>query len=290
MHKEHHGFLYGIAAAFTSALGALFIKLSSSASVSTLVFARFALGLPIMLWIIYHKKIQITWKKVPKNLTRSLGSILSIYTYYYAIQKLLLVNAVTLSNTPPLFIPFLTLIWLKLLVSRRRFLATAIGFVGVIVLLRPTAAIFEWASVVGLASGLFGAIALISVRQLSKTESTETILSYYFILGTALSFLPLPFNWKPISDPMQWLYIFLSGVCAFVYQFTITKAYTHAPATKVSTMTYLAVVFSGLFGWWIFAEVPDYWVLVGTLLIIAGALVALFDQTPPRRIGKAAGN
>lgn len=286
MQKEHHGFLYGIAAAITSSISALFIKLSVSASVSTLVFARFAFGLPIMLWIIYHKKINISWKKVPKNLTRSLGSILSIYTYYYAVQKLLLVNAVTLSNTSPLFIPFLTLIWLKLLVSKRRFLATAIGFVGVLVLLRPTGEIFEWASVVGLSSGFFGAIALISVRQLSKTENTETILSYYFLLGVVIAFLPLPFTWQPIAEPIQWLYIFLSSVCAFIYQFTITKAYTHAPATKVSTLTYLSVVFSGLLGWWVFAEIPDYWVLIGTLLIVCGALIALFDQTSAKRIGK----
>jgi drug/metabolite transporter (DMT)-like permease len=212
---------------------------------------------------------------------------LSIYTYYYAVQKLLLVNAVTLSNTSPLFIPFFTLIWLKLLVSKRRFLATAIGFVGVLVLLRPTGEIFEWASVVGLSSGFFGAIALISVRQLSKTENTETILSYYFLLGVVIAFLPLPFTWQPIAEPIQWLYIFLSSICAFIYQFAITKAYTHAPATKVSTLNYLSVVFSGLLGWWIFAEIPDYWVLIGTLLIICGALIALFDQTPAKRIGKS---
>ncbi len=287
MHKEHHGFLYGILAALSSAGMALFVKLCTSVSVGTLVFSRFVLGVPIILWVIYHQKLDISWAKVPKNLTRSLASILAIYAYFYSLQLLPIVNAITLTNTAPLFLPFVALIWLKLLVSKRRFLATAIGFVGILILLRPTSHFLETGSLLGLASGVLGAIALMSIRVLSKTESTEMILSYYFLIGTALSFFPLFLDWQPFYDPMQWLYLFLSGVCALIYQFTITKAYTHAPATKVSTMNYLGVVFGGLFGWWIFNEVPSYWVLAGTLLIISGALVALFDHTPPRRIGDA---
>jgi len=195
-----------------------------------------------------------------------------------------LVNAVTLTNTAPLFLPILALVWLKLIVSKKRFLAAGLGFLGVVVLLRPTGDIVAMGSLLGLASGLFGAVALLSVRILSKTESTETILSYYFLIGAGLSFFPVFFDWKPIHEPIQWLYVILSGLCALVYQFTLTKAYTHAPATKVGTIGYLAVVFSGLLGWWIFAEVPDLWVLAGAILIVVGALIALFDQTPPRRL------
>ncbi len=286
MHKEHHGFLWGILAALASAGMALFVKLSTSVSVATLIFSRFALGVPIILWVIYQKKLPITWEKVPKNLIRSLGSIIALYAYFYSIQMLPIVNAITLTNTAPLFLPFIALIWLKLIVSKQRFLAVAVGFVGIIILLHPTSSFVEIGSLLGLASGLFGAIALMSIRQLSKTESTEMILAYYFLIGTVLSFFPIFFDWKPISDPLQWLYLFLTGFFALIYQYAITKSYTHAPATKVSTMNYLSVVFGGLLGWWVFGEVPDYWVLAGTLLIISGALIALFDRTPPREIGK----
>lgn len=285
MEKEHHGFLYGILAALTSASTALFVKLSSSVSVSTLVFSRLAIGVPVLLWIMHRKKIRFSWEKVPKNLTRSVGGLLALYCFFYAVQSLPLVNAVTLSNTTPLFFPLLALVWLKLLVSPRRFWAASLGFLGVLVLLHPTAGKFlSPGSIFGLASGLFGAIALMSVRQLSKTETTETILAYYYLLGAALSFLPLPFSWKPVADPMQWVYVCMAGICGLIYQFTITKAYTHAPTTKVGATNYLGVVFSGLFGWWVFDQVPDLWVLAGTLLIVAGALIALLDKTPPRSL------
>lgn len=288
MHQEHHGFLYGIIAALSSAGTALFVKLSSSVSVSTLVFSRLAFGVPFMLWVIYYKKIDITWKKVPKNLTRNLGGLLALYSYFYAVQALPLVNAVTLNNTTPLFFPLLVLIWMKLIVSKRRFLATGLGFLGVVVLLHPTTGGFlSTGSVLGLVSGLFGAIALISVRILSKSESTETILSYYYLVGAFLSFFPMLFNWEPVAEPIQWVYVLLAALCGLVYQFTLTKAYTHAPATKVGTTNYLSVVFSGLLGWSIFNEVPDLWVLAGTILIICGAFMALFDKTPPRPLNSS---
>ena len=287
MRKEHHGFLFGMIAALSSATMALFIKLSPSISVPVLIFARFAMGVPLFLWIAHKKKIDLSWKKVPKNLTRNVGSILALYTYYYALHQLPLVNAITLANTAPLFMPFVTLVWLKLLVSKKRFLAAAIGFLGVIILLRPSGDLIVLGDVVGLASGLFGAIALVGVRILSKTENTETILAYYFFIGAVLTFFPIFIDWKPIEEPMQWFYLFLISATALIFQFTITKAFTHAPATKVSTVSYLAVVFGGLFGWWFLGEAPDYWVLVGAVLIICGALFALFDKTPPRPIGKS---
>jgi drug/metabolite transporter (DMT)-like permease len=286
LHKEHYGFLYGALAALSASGMGLFVKLSNSAAVASLIFARFILAFPIVLWVIYHKKIHIQIAKVPKNLTRSIASILALYAYFYAVQMLPLVNAITLTNTTPLFLPIAVLVWYKLVVSKRRFLATAVGFLGVVILLRPMGDFQLLGSLLGLASGLFGAVALISVRQLSKSESTETILCYYFLIGAVISFFPVLFDWKPISEPLQWLYVLLSAVCALIYQFTLTKAFTHAPATKVGTTNYLAVVFGGIYGWTIFGEVPDMWVVIGTVLIISGAFIALFDHTPPRSFRK----
>lgn len=286
MHKEHYGFIYGAIAALAASGMGLFVKLSTSASVASLLFARFVLAFPIVLWVIYHKKIDIQLGKVPKNLTRSLASILALYAYFYAVQMLPLVNAITLTNTTPLFLPLVVLVWYKLVVSKRRFLATAVGFLGVVILLRPTGDFQLMGSLLGLASGLFGAVALMSVRQLSKSESTETILCYYFLIGAVITFFPAVLDWKPITDPIQWLYVLLSAVCALIYQFTLTKAFTHAPATKVGTTNYLAVVFGGIYGWTIFGEVPDVWVVIGTVLIVCGAVIALFDHAAPRPLGK----
>lgn len=286
-HKEHHGFLYGVGAAVCSAAIAVFTKLAAAVPTETLIFARFSICLPLILWIAFKKNVKISFGKLPGHLLRSLAGLASMYCYFYAIKKLPLVNAITLANTTPLFMPFVVLVWLRVLVSKMRFLALGVGFLGVLLLLRPANLDLGEGNWIGLGSGLLSAIALMGVRQLSKTESTETILTYYFLICTVLSFFPVAVTWEGVPHYADRLYILGMGVFSYLYQLAITKSYTHGPATKMSVLNYLAVAFGGLTGWWVFGEVPDVWVWIGTLLIVASAFGALFDKTPPRRLGSS---
>ncbi len=74
-----------------------------------------------------------------------------------------------------------------------------------------------------------------------------------------------------------------SNELTFIYQYLLVRALSYAPATKVGTMNYLSVVFSGILGWWIFHEVPSIWVLVGVVFIIGGGVVALFSKAESRK-------
>ncbi|MBX7066320.1 MAG: DMT family transporter [Parachlamydiales bacterium] len=287
MHIEHKGFYYALLAVLFSSGMSLFVKLGSSATVGVLVFARFALGVPIFLWVIRTQKLKLSWKEVPKNLTRSFAGIANLYAFYYALHSLPLVNAITLASTAPLFLPLMYLVWSKILVSKRRFFAAGLGFLGVLVILRPaTSEFLVIGSLLALLSGFFRAVAIFNVRSLAKTEKTETILSYYFFIGAAVSFFPIWFDYEPIQSASQWTDVLFAGVMALGYQYTFTKACAMVPATKVSSINYLAVVIGGLLGWWVFGEVPDIWVLVGALLIVAGAMIALFDRAPPKHLSQ----
>lgn len=283
MDKEHHGFLWGVLAAFTSSGMGLFVKLADQVPVTTLVFIRFLLALPIIAVFFLRKKVKFTWKNLPKHLTRSLAGLSSLYCFYIALKYLDLVNAVTLRSTAPLFMPILAFFWLKVIVSKRRVIALIIGFFGVLILLQPSGHSLNFVSLVAVISALLGAIAMFSIRQLSMTESTEEILCYYFSICTVLACIPMIIGYEPIKEPLQWIYLIAAGLCALVFQYTITKAYTHAPATKVSSVNYLGVFFGGLYGWLFFNEVPSIWIWLGVSLIIVGALFALTDRTKARR-------
>jgi drug/metabolite transporter (DMT)-like permease len=192
------------------------------------------------------------------------------------------VNAITLGNTAPLFMPFVCLFWLKMVVSRWRFVAALVGFLGVCILLHPGGDIFELGSCLGLVTGITSALALMGVKELSKKESSMTILLYYFLFFTIASFYPMVATWEPIGDLYVWMGLIGLGVVSLCFQYCITKAYTHAAATKASIFNYLSVALGGLGAWIFFGEVPDLWVWVGTGLIVAGAILAIVDQTPPR--------
>lgn len=280
--KEHHGFLYGTGAALMSAALATITKLAVDVPNETIVFFRFAVGLPFIWAFAASQGVHFSFQQVPKHLLRGFAGFTSLYFYVYAIKAIPIVNAVTLSNTVPLFMPFIVMIWLRELVSKWRFIATGIGFLGVVILLRPEKAILEWGSLFGLANGLMSAIAFMGVRLLSKNETTIKILFYYFLLSTVLATYPMLITWKSLSS-LDWGYLCAIGVLSTLYQYLITLSFTHAPATKASMLNYLSVIFGGLAGWWVFGEVPDTWVWVGTGLIVVSAIFALRDKTPARK-------
>lgn len=286
MQKEHLGFLFGFFAAISSAMSALLIKWTQEVNNETMVFARFSICLLFFLPRILQGRISLHFKNIRTHLLRSLAGLGSVYCYFYSVEHLPLVNAVTISNTFILFLPIIVFFWSRLIIPKMRLLAILIGFLGILLILRPSLGLSEVANLVGLVGSVLSAIAIFGIRQLSKVETTETILSYYFFFSAIVSFFPMVAAWKPVAQPILWLNLALIGLFSFSFQYCLTKSLTHAPATKVSTLNYLNVVFSGALGWWFFAEMPTLWVLGGSALIIVGGIIALLSKESSRPWGK----
>lgn len=282
MHKEHHAYLYGLLAALSATFGALLIKLNPSLPNSTMVFARFSISLACMAPLLLRGQVQLHLHLFKRHILRALAGLFSIYCYFYSVERLLLVNAITISNTYVLWTPLVVFLWMRVTIPWMRLLGVLLGFLGVLFILRPSACFFEWAILIGLLGGVFSAIALVGIRQLSKTEKTEEILTYYFLTSTIVSAVPMLLSWEPIETLFGWVSLGLIGLFSLAFQYCITKSLTHAPATKVSTVSYTNVVFSGLIGWWVFGEIPTVWMLIGAACIIAGGLVSLFSKGSPR--------
>jgi drug/metabolite transporter (DMT)-like permease len=283
MTKEHHGFLFGLTAAFMSALSALLTKLAISVPSETLVFFRFFIAVLFILPGIFLGRVHLRIKFLPKHILRGLTGLGAIYCFFYSVKYLPLVAAVTASNTAPLFMPLVVFFWLKMIIPKRRMWALLVGFLGILVILRPGSGLGQVTMFIGLLGGLFSAFAQVGIRQLSKTESTATIMSYYFLISAVVSLPPVFITWKPIEGSITWLYLCLISLTSLAYQYCIVKSLTHAPATKVSTMAYLSVIFGGFLGWWFFSEVPDLWQILGIALIVAGGLLALFSKETSRK-------
>lgn len=277
---EVKGFIYGIFASLMYASMATFVKFSSEISNETLIFFRNLICLIMILPGLLHTKTSLTTTKVPMHLCRAVFGLAAIYAYFYSIKHLPLANAVLLATTIPLFTPLVVFIWLRVKVPVRRVVAVFIGFAGVAIVLKPGDFTLELASVAGLLAGLSGAIALVSVRLLAKTEPTQRILFYFFLSCVILSFFPMMYNFEPV-DSYSWLLILGVGVTAVLFQYFLTKAFSYAPATKVSSLLYLNVVFGGIFSWMFFDQVPSIRLLIGALFIIIGGLLSLVERKGP---------
>jgi drug/metabolite transporter (DMT)-like permease len=284
MTREHHGFIFGILSAISCSIMYVFVKLAHDIPVPTIIFFRFFIGLVLLLPWLVRPPIRFSFKHFPLHLVRDLSGLFSLACYYYAIRKISLVNLSTLVNTFPLFVPLILLVWRRLVIPKQRIVALFVGFVGVLVIVRPSAHLTDFADLVALIGGFLAALAAVAIRKLSHLESTHSILLNYFVLATVVAFVPMAIIWEPLDQPILWLYIGGVGVFGTLYQYFMTKSYTYAPISKASMMSYFIVIFSGMFGWAIWDEVPPYWDALGVLLIIAGGWLALLDKEVSRKL------
>jgi len=271
------GSLFGICAALSYATMATAVKLSGDVNVETLVFFRNIISLILLSPLLLRKKITIKTKRLSLHFIRAFFGMLALYSYFYAVKFLPLVNAILLANTNTLFIPLVVLIWLKQRIPLRRALALGLGFFGIGLILQPNLDFPVLPSIIGVSAGLFSAIALTSVRQLSKTEHTESILFYFFVFAILISFFPMVLRWESF-DPAMWGYILIIGLFASLFQYFITKSYTYIPATKAGCLMFASVVFGGVYGFIFFKTLPNFLVITGSALVIVGSLIALLDK------------
>ncbi len=282
--KEHHGLFFAIGTAFLTALSAVFIRWTP-VPVTTILFFRFVICSLAVLPFLWQSKVVLSLPSVRKHTFRALVGLVSMGCYFYSVRHLSVMNAITLSNTAPLFLPLVIFFWLKKIVPKMRLVALLIGFLGVVVVLRPSPEMQVTAALIGLTGGFCISLVQIGIRQLSKTESMETILTHYFVIATVVVFFPMIYFWEPIASLRLWGNLILIGILSLGYQYCFTKSLSIAGATKVSAVNYLGVPFGGLLGWWIFDEEPSFWVLVGTSLIILGGIIAILSRQEARHRG-----
>lgn len=285
MSREIRGFIYSLWGVFFYTVMAIIIKLCESVSIETLVFFRNLVPLLLILPPLFRKKVSIKTKQWKLYLIRAVFGFLAIYCRFITIRYIPMVDGIVLSNTVPLFIPLIILAWLHLTISPRKILAVCIGFIGVLVILKPSIGIFHPMALFGVAAGAFGATALVTLRKLTKTEGTERILFYFFLTSTLLSFFPMLFTWTEVKG-ISWLYILALSVVTIFFHFCITRAYTYLPATETSAIMYFSVILGWIFSWMIWGIIPDFWSLAGSVLIVLGGLIAIFDPGKAKPISR----
>ena len=218
----------------------------------------------------------------------------SSYTVYYlAIAGLPLADAVALYFMAPLFIMALAGPYLGERVSWRTLATVLIGLLGVIVMVRPGAGLFDWAALLSLGSAALYGFSQLMARKIGDTESS-TVMAFYqngaYLVGAAVvagtfhlagishavhpsvEFLVRPWIWPTLSD---FLKMAACGFVASAGMILLSQGYRLAPANRVATFEYTGILWSPLWGFLFFAEVPRSTTVIGAALIIGAGLLAL---------------
>lgn len=254
-------------------MGSLVKLLAETMPSQNLVFFRNLFGLialtPILVKI---GSSSIKTKAIHLHILRSLAGISAMYCFFYALAKLPLADAMLLKISAPLFIPIFAFIWISEFISIRTIIAILVGFIGVILVLRPTGEI-QLASLIGLLGGALAALAKVTIRRMSDTEPTSRIVFYFAAISLVVSFFPLLISWvNPIGR--EWVLLFCLGAVGTIGQLFLTRAYTLAPASRIGPFTYSSIIFASLIGWWFWNETMTLITLAGaSLVIFSGALI-----------------
>ncbi len=171
----------------------------------------------------------------------------------------------------PLFVTALSIFFLGEQVGLRRWIATAVGLIGVIIILRPGSGAFHPAAFFPIVSALAWACTLIMTRMMSGSERAVTIMSYSSIAGVCILTALVPFVWvAPTWHDI--LFGILIGVASTVGQWIVVLAFRYADASVLAPFSYTQLLWVSGLGFLIFGELPDVWTVTGAAFIVASGL------------------
>lgn len=267
------------AALMFASMGGLIRVVSAQMPNEQVVFFRNLFGLLVLVPILWQRggRIELKTAHPGLHLVRSLFGLAAMYCFFYALSVLPLADAVLLNFTAPLFIPFVAMLWLGEDVSGRLWAAIVIGFSGVLLILKPGSGLYGGAALIGLASGAFAAVAMVSLRKLSASEPPLRVVVYYGVICTLVSCVPMLLSWQAVA-PRLLLMLAAAGGFATMGQYLLSRGYGCAPAAQIAPFTYTSVVFAAVYGWLFWQELPGWTSAAGTLLVVVAGVLAMRRQ------------
>jgi drug/metabolite transporter (DMT)-like permease len=271
---NHRGALWMIAASLGFTMNSALVKALTAGGLDVfqIAFARalfsFALVLPFLL---RAGPGALRTRHPALHGIRAFAGAAAMVCGFYAVGRLQLADFTALTFTQPLFVTMLAVVLLGEVVRWRRWLATVVGFLGVLIMVRPGASAFDPAAGVALLSVLGIAIAVCMVKRLPEGESHATMLAYFCLMSLAITVVPAVIFWTA-PDAGQWLLLAGVGTLGVVSQAMIIRAYRSGEASFVAPFDYLKLILAGLIGFLVFGEVPGPWTLLGAAVIVGAAL------------------
>jgi len=271
------GALFVLGSTIVFASMAALIKLASAALPNEMVvFARNFFALVFLFpWIIYRQRDK--WIKTDHfllHLLRGAAGLGAMYCYFYSIAHLKLSEAVLLIYANPLYIPLIARIWIKEPVPKRVLCSIFIGFTGIALILKPGIGVFKPVALVGLSAGVLYALAMVSIRRMSRSEPHERIVFYFAFLSTVFSAIPLYWSWQTPPARIWWLLV-LIGLLGAGGQLMLTKGHGLAPVARVGPFNYGTVVFATFIGFLFWQESLDSLSWTGAFLVCTAGIVSI---------------
>lgn len=248
-------------------------------SSESLVFFRNLLGLLILLPLLISRGGlgQLKTERIGLHLLRAITGVGAMFLFFYAITHATLAEAVLVKMTAPFFLPLIGLIWLGDKVRAQTWWAIFLGFLGVVVILRPGFGDFNPVLLVALASAALMGVAKVSIRRMADSEPPRRIVFWFAMFSSLISAVPM-FWQKVWPDQTQFAWLLAIGLVATVAQFCMTHAYQLASPGRIGVYNYSSVIWAVTLGWLFWGETLYLGFVIGTILIVGAGIWNLRSQ------------
>ncbi|ACF51426.1 protein of unknown function DUF6 transmembrane [Stenotrophomonas maltophilia R551-3] len=252
-------------------------------------FFRNAFGLLALLPMLLRPgHAPLKTQQLPRYFVRSAIGLGSMLCAFWALGHLPLAQAVSLSYSTPLFVTIAAVLWLGEVVRVRRWAAVVVGFIGVLVIVRPGTAGFTAGSLVAVGAAVLSSLVAIQIKQLTRIDSADTVVLYTYVFWVPLSLIPAVFVWVWPTG-VAWLWLLATGVLGTIGQLLWTRALRLGEVSALTPISFLQLPLVTLCGWLLFNETVDRWTIVGAgIILAANAYIAHREAVLSRRAASAA--
>lgn len=249
---------------------------------------------PFILWIrfVFHALVILLFvgarqglgfiatRRPGVQIARGLMLPLASLFYVTATRYMPLAETVAITFIAPFIVTLLAVWILKEKVRTSQWVVISLSFAGVLLIIRPGGALFDWPALLPMGTALMMAVYQVLTRQIAGQESPYTSIFYPGLIGALLFSLLLPYTW---TEPLSWWHVvlmILNGAIAATAHLVLIKAFDHAPASRLAPFSYMQLVWAMLLAWIVFGDFPDAWALCG-MGVVVGAGIYLAAQSKP---------
>jgi drug/metabolite transporter (DMT)-like permease len=212
-------------------------------------------------------------RRIGTQFVSSVMMLLSTLFFFSAVKSIPVAEAISVTFVAPLAVVLLAWPLLGERITWFRMAAVIVGFSGVLIVIRPGSAVFQWASLLLLCSAMCYAIYQILIRRLAGIDAPATSIFYSVLLGAIIMSMWLPLVWKLPTSWTDWALLCSLGVFGALGHYCVAKAMTYASANFVAPFNYTQMIGSVIVGYFMFAEVPDFYTWLGTAVVVGAGLM-----------------
>jgi len=247
-------------------------------------FFRNAFGLLALLpMLVRPGRAPLRTQQLPRYFVRSAIGLASMLCAFWAIGHLPISQAISLSYSTPLFVTIAAVLWLGETVRMRRWAAVIIGFIGVLIIVRPGSTSFTPGTLVAVLAAVLSSLVAIQIKQLTRVDSADTVVLYTYVFWVPLSLVPALFVWV-WPHGMGWVWLAATGLLGTLGQLLWTRALRLGEVSALTPISFMQLPLVSLLGWLLFNESLDRWTVIGAGIILgANAYIAHREAVLARR-------